>query len=469
MTIKNTLYINPCQLGLVLIYVLIASCKPNTDLFIPEEKAPLSQKKEITSVNFNNQSLNTSNTDITTFTDTILITVPASTDLNDLIPVFTIQAKSISPESGKAQNFSQPVNYTLTAVDGTKKVYSIKVNKSKQMIYIGSNDSFYALDPVMGKLVWKIPAKLNFAYSSPTYSNGIIYAGCIDNNLYAFDAGTGAVKWKYEIMEHGIESPSTVASGKVFFGGNDDYMYALDASTGEFKWKFKTGGNVSTKPAIHNGVMYFGSSDGKIYALNIENGASLWTLQTGSMINASSPCILNNVVYVGNRDGNLYAINAASGIIKWTYSTSGLSLEMSSPVISKGILYISSWYDSSFSQKGSLYAINAVSGSLIWKVLPLGFSNSPAVAKGRVFVSADGGDFYAINRDNGTTIWNKKILPNGADASIANDVVYVGGGGTGNIYAFDAETGTEKWRYPITGLMTSKPCIIGKNGEISED
>jgi eukaryotic-like serine/threonine-protein kinase len=46
--------------------------------------------------------------------------------------------------------------------------------------------------------------------------------------------------------------------------------------------------------------------------------------------------------------------------------------------------------------------------------------------------------------------------------------VYVGGVGTGFIYAFDAVTGTERWKFPVgsEGIVTSTPCVIDSNGQI---
>ena len=34
--------------------------------------------------------------------------------------------------------------------------------------------------------------------SSPAVSNGVVYVGCLDNNLYAIDAVTGTEKWRFK-------------------------------------------------------------------------------------------------------------------------------------------------------------------------------------------------------------------------------------------------------------------------------
>jgi len=60
-------------------------------------------------------------------THSIEITLPAGMPLTALIPTITYEGASLSPESGVAQNFEDPVIYTVTAEDGTKQDYSVTV------------------------------------------------------------------------------------------------------------------------------------------------------------------------------------------------------------------------------------------------------------------------------------------------------------------------------------------------------
>ncbi len=126
--------------------------------------------------------------------DTIRVTVPFATNLNGLIPNITITGVSISPATNVAHDFSKPVTYTVTAADGTTQEYVVIVstNSTGSMVFVGSSDNnFYALDALTGKLMWKFTGGGWFSYASPTLYNGIVYAGCTDNNLYALNALTG--------------------------------------------------------------------------------------------------------------------------------------------------------------------------------------------------------------------------------------------------------------------------------------
>ena len=56
--------------------------------------------------------------------------VPFGTDLTTLVPTITISdLATIDPASGAAQDFSSPVNYTVTAQDGSTNVYAITVTE----------------------------------------------------------------------------------------------------------------------------------------------------------------------------------------------------------------------------------------------------------------------------------------------------------------------------------------------------
>ncbi len=58
----------------------------------------------------------------------ISVTLPAGTDVTALSSTITHTGASVSPTSGVAQDFTGPVEYTVTAADGTTKVYTVTVS-----------------------------------------------------------------------------------------------------------------------------------------------------------------------------------------------------------------------------------------------------------------------------------------------------------------------------------------------------
>jgi len=69
--------------------------------------------------------------------NTIALTMPSDTDLSSLTPAITHTGASINPASGVAQNFTGPVTYTVTALNGNTRSYTVTV--SLQPICTGSS------------------------------------------------------------------------------------------------------------------------------------------------------------------------------------------------------------------------------------------------------------------------------------------------------------------------------------------
>lgn len=401
--------------------------------------------------------------------DSVKVVIPPLVYQNGLKATVATNGSTVSPASGSVVDFTNPVNYTVTASNGSTKNYKVEVNyaKPRNIVFVGAGNNFYAIDAVTGAQVWKYAGTGSFAYSSATYQKNVVYVGSIDSYVYAFNASNGRLLWRFLAGNTGVESDAVIADSTVYVGSNDDKLYAINAITGQERWSFTTGSNVSSSPKISNGVVYFGSSDGKFYALNATTGQLIWQYQTGGMINQSGACLSNGVLYFGSRDGYLHAINASNGSLRWKFGTGIISFEQSSPTISNGVVYIGGWYQmGNNSVKGSLYAVDAATGNLVWERLPnTGFSSSPFVSNGRVMITGDDLKISVLETATGNTLWQKTILANSASPVEANGIIYVGGGGTGYIYALNPQTGAEVWKFPIaSSLMTSSPIVIDISG-----
>ncbi|WP_205402731.1 DUF5018 domain-containing protein [Spirosoma taeanense] len=93
------------------------------------QAAPKSSEKQITSFIFAALTPAVS-ASIAQATHAISATVPAEANLTALVPTVSVSAKAtVSPASGIAQNFINPVNYTVTAEDGSQQIYEVKIAK----------------------------------------------------------------------------------------------------------------------------------------------------------------------------------------------------------------------------------------------------------------------------------------------------------------------------------------------------
>jgi|GEM_PF-2870246 len=85
----------------------------------------IGSKKAITSFSF--ESISTQGL-INEADHSIAVTVPSGTIITSLSPTISHNGKSLSPGSGVTQNFSSPVNYTVSAADGSVQTYRVTVN-----------------------------------------------------------------------------------------------------------------------------------------------------------------------------------------------------------------------------------------------------------------------------------------------------------------------------------------------------
>ncbi len=100
--------------------------------------------------------------------------------------------------------------------------------------------------------------------------------------------------------------------------------------------------------------------------------------------------------------------------VLWSYNTSsdGGGHVYSSPTISNGVVYISSWIFNIVNKMfvpnyGNVYALNAVNGAELWNhtIGPVEMS-SPTVVNDVVYIWDLNGNIYALNAVNGTKLWN---------------------------------------------------------------
>jgi len=180
-------------------------------------------------------------------------------------------------------------------------------------------------------------------------------------------------------------------------------------------------------------MVYVGdASYGYIYALDANTGNVVWQFRTGYYVE-SSPAVVNGMVYVGSMDYNLYALNASTGAVIWSYSVGPINCRRLTaacgPAVANGVVYTQSIL--------GVYAVNASTGALIWTKFIEG-NTGPSVANGVLyFGSAYSFPYiFALDASTGTQLWR---YTTGAEVdssqTIVNGILY-SGSTDGNVYAF---------------------------------
>ncbi|SDF01350.1 DUF5018 domain-containing protein [Cellulophaga baltica] len=107
----------------------------------------------------------------------ISLTLPAGTDVTSLSSTVTHTGASVNPTSGVAQDFTSPVEYTVTAADGTTKVYTVTVSLAPDLSS-DNNITSFSIDGVAGvisgtTIAVTLPAGTNVSSLTPA----IIHTG----------------------------------------------------------------------------------------------------------------------------------------------------------------------------------------------------------------------------------------------------------------------------------------------------
>ena len=153
---------------------------------------------------------------------------------------------------------------------------------------------------------------------------------------------------------------------------------------------------------------------------------------------------------------------------EWIFEAGGEIL--SSPLIQDGVAYFGA-------ADGYLYAVEAATGQLKWKFeADKPILSSPAIAacpacpgggdllyfgSGLDVEDTDGGHLFAVEAATGQERWRFKtggsVIPSPA---VAEGIVCAGSA-DGYLYALDAQTGQEKWKYKAQGPFVASPAIVG--------
>jgi hypothetical protein len=118
------------------------------DAMIPmREATPEDQPKEIMAFSFDGLTPPVEGA-IDADTKTVAVTVPYDTVVTSLVPTITVSSgASIDPASGEAQDFTNPVSYTVTAEDGSTETWTVTVTIASNTAKEIEGFSFESLTP----------------------------------------------------------------------------------------------------------------------------------------------------------------------------------------------------------------------------------------------------------------------------------------------------------------------------------
>jgi eukaryotic-like serine/threonine-protein kinase len=493
--------------------IILTACKE-------DETVPKSSAKAITKLTFP-QFTPAIQATIDETTKRITAIVPPTADVTKLIPSISVSLKAkVLPDSGKVQDFTNDVTYTVTAEDGTKQDYKVMVSRTKfsgkdilSFTFADFSPAIVAkIDPATKTITATVPATADLTKLKPTITlsdratvnpasvtvvdftkpvnftvtaedaGTQIYAVTVvkevveslnDNisvfianqvgEAYAIDAVKGTLKWKDKVdIRADFKSPF-IGNGLSYFTGYNK-IYGFDISTGKNNWSYIDflGGYIGGTSFLNKNIMYIPYNQ-KIICINVDTKKQIWTYDAGEEI-YSSICEDNGILYFTSglylRKGTLHAIDVANGKKSWSHTFSVLhGSEQTSPAVSGGVVYVGTGQ--------SIYAFDAKTGSLNWSTnLVYGNSyldTSPTIDNGTVYIADR--YVYAFDIKAGKQKWQfgDNYSTYSSSPIVKNGVLYIGNS-SNEMVAIDVVTGKQKWVFKAGDEISSSPCYA--NGAV---
>lgn len=282
-----------------------------------------------------------------------------------------------------------------------------------RVIYTNTNGWIKAVDQSTGKVLWKTKTGGKI-YATPAVSGNRVIVASTDQYLYCFNVKNGRLKWKQKALKPIVSSP-VIAGGKVFAGGSDGHFRCYVLKSGKQLWDFdQVEGFVETRPLLYNGMIYFGSWGNHFYALNQKDGRLVWDWKDGHTNRMFSPaaCIpvaTNNRVFIVAPDNAMTCFNALNGQVIWRKKDSKIRVRESiSLSTDSNLVFVKT-------MEGEVLGISATASQMeiTWHAgKNLGYEISPTPVKefgNLVFAPTSTGEIYAFDRESGDFKWSHKI------------------------------------------------------------
>jgi eukaryotic-like serine/threonine-protein kinase len=275
----------------------------------------------------------------------------------------------------------------------------------------------------------------------------------------------------------GVAGPRADPAGTGFYQTSP--LRQLSGSNGGLLWKARTGFVTKGVPVVIHDAIYatgssmhslspniweqLGSSRDDLYALDAMTGKTRWSFP-GDGSGLLSPAYADGIVVFTSGKDNLYAVSSSSGKEVWRFSMKGV--DFGQPTATSETVYFQTGTENTYDLTVILHALDLKSGKEKWTLqvpgMPTG-SGQPLVVDGVVYFSTGwfatpenevhDSTLYAIDAATGQQKWKytPPKIPRVGDAGIAS--LTAGGGFVyfadhqTSVYALNAETGAGVWQF----------------------
>ena len=338
-------------------------------------------------------------------------------------------------------------------------------------------DTLIVKEARSGRNLWAL--RVGDMSGDPVLDGNRIYVGTDAGVLYAFEAqGHERIAWQFRAGAPLRASPA-VGPSAVYAAANDGSIYALDKATGKVLWTYKVreletrAFHFFSAPEVRDGRVFVGAANRRLYCLNAASGKLLWQAQTSDWIRAK-PLVAGPNVVVASMDGTVQAFGPAGNEL-WRAKASShqvmadLAGDEAGILVSSSDLYLHSLRpsDGKLQWRHSLLEAAYIDGQRITADMIAGgadYQSSPTVVDGVVYAGAPNRFVYAVDAASGKEIWRFETSGQvSGTPTVAEGRVYFGQqGGNKEFYAVDARTGQRVWSKPLGWAWVGASYSAGK-------
>lgn len=248
--------------------------------------------------------------------------------------------------------------YCLSEADGKllwryntgKPVMGCPVMKD-DMVLIGGNGAFYALDLMSGALRWETPVA-GYCVSRPCIYNDMVYFGAWGCFFYALQISDGKMAWKWSNGSSNDKfSPAAVwpvaSNGKVFIVAPDRVFTCLNAETGETIYRTNehmVRENIGM--SADGKVVYSRCMRDSVQAMSAltDTPATIWKTSADYGYDHDPSMMLetDGVIIFGTKNGLMHGVDAKNGKVLWRHKIGNCVVNTICPISKKECLTTSS-------------------------------------------------------------------------------------------------------------------------------
>ncbi|MEX0320953.1 MAG: PQQ-binding-like beta-propeller repeat protein [Puniceicoccaceae bacterium] len=303
----------------------------------------------------------------------------------------------------------------------------------------------------------------------------LVIAGTDLGLLYALNLQDGnRIRWKYDAGSP-IRTTPAVANNMVVTTTESGYLIGLNRENGKEKWRTRLNKGEArafqlfSAPAISGGKVFIGSATKELYCVDLKTGKLLWKKKASDWIR-SRPLVINNKVFFASLDGKVTALkfDKTGQDQLWSKHAGHHQIFGDLAGNENGILVGSSDL--------YLYSLNHDTGNIQWKhsliectyedgerimgdIVAGGgdFQSPPTVSDGKVYVGTPSRFVFAMDAATGEEIWRFETSGQVSGApSVYKGRVYFGQqGGNEEMYCVDANTGEPVWSSKVGWVWTT--------------